>query len=78
VNEAYVGDYMLRQGCVIMHDAIILNEDVSIGVPGAIEIKSGWYLKDSEDGKRTGSFYRPVLDDSGGEIHSQYAPVNVG
>ena len=79
VNESYVGDYMLQQGNIILHDAIILNEDIELGKWGmtrAYKIKSGWYLKEADDKKGKGAFYRPSFDDAGGEI--QVGPMSDG
>src|SRR2546427_4254284 len=66
VTTVYIGDTMLRQGRLTLHDAILLREDVDVGLLGLYTLRRGYYLRIGEDAES--EFYQPSRSESGGAI----------
>jgi hypothetical protein len=63
---ANVGDTLLRQGRLALHDAILLRQDVDVGTFGAYTLRRGFYIKIGQDDES--EFYQPSRSDAGGAI----------
>src|SRR2546422_1837740 len=66
VTTVYIGDTMLRQGRLTLHDAILLREDVDVGLLGLYTLRRGYYLRIGEDAES--EFYQPSRSESGGAV----------
>lgn len=66
VVTAEVGGTMLKQGKYVESDAIMLNQDLKIGLIGAYSFSRGYYLREGEDGKN--EFYHPEPGPEGGRV----------
>lgn len=66
IATANVGDTLLRQGRLALHDAIFLRQDVDVGTFGAYTLRRGYYLRIGEDAQS--EFYQPGRSDGGGAI----------
>src|SRR2546427_9254100 len=66
VTPVNIGDTMLRQGRLTLHDAILLREDVDVGLLGLYTLRRGYYLRIGEDAES--EFYQPSRSESGGAI----------
>jgi len=63
---ANVGDVLVRQGRLVLHDAIYLRQDADVGTFGAYTLRRGYYLRTGEDADS--EFYLPGRSDGGGAI----------
>ena len=66
VVTAEVGGTMLKQGKYVESEAIMLNQDLKIGLIGAYSFSRGYYLREGEDGKN--EFYHPEPGPEGGRV----------
>src|SRR5262249_54460402 len=66
VATANVGDSLVRQGRLALHDAIFLRQDADVGTFGAYTLRRGYYLRIGEDAES--EFYQPGRSDGGGAI----------
>lgn len=66
INVAYVGDNMVRQGSFKEHDAVLLDEQVTVGGIGNYTFTPGHFLKTGED--ESLEFYRPSSHSGSGQV----------